>query len=305
MRITAVVLVFNEELHIARCLSSIREIASDIVIIDCFSTDRTVEIAQSFGAKIFQHKWVGHSAQFNWALLQLDSSTEWVLRIDADEILSQELIHEINHRMPTLDKSINGVYFGRRMKFQGRLIKHGGLFPIRILRLFRFGFGKCEKRCMDEHIIVSGGTFELEGEIIDDNLHSLNWWITKHNKYSNLEVVDLLNLEFKFMELESLATFSNKGPGFKRWLKESIYVHAPLGYRAFAYFIYRYIFRFGFLDGTWGSAFHLLQGFWYRYLVDLKVLEVKHFMRTNNVGIEQAIFSVLNIDVSIYSKIKD
>jgi len=298
MRIVGIVLTYNEELHLARCLASMQDLATQVVVIDCFSTDRTVEIAHNFGAQVIQHAWVNYATQFNWALTQLGADTEWVLRIDADEVLTPALAAEIKSCLPKIGPEIDGVYCGRRMTFQGRLIRHGGVFPVRVLRLFRFGRGHCENRWMDEHIKVAGPTLDLQGEIIDDNLQSLTWWTAKHNSYASREAVDLLNLEYGFMPHDSVADLrGGKQAGIKRWLKERVYAQLPGGFRAFIYFIYRYFIRLGFLDGQAGTAFHLLQGFWYRYLVDANITEVKRYMRQNNVSIKTAIHDVLGIEI--------
>lgn len=152
---------------------------------------------------------------------------------------------------------------------------------------------------MDEHIIVNGETAEFSGEIVDDNLNSLTWWTEKHNSYASREVVDILNQEYGFMPQETVADLkSGQQAGVKRWIKENIYRRLPGGIRAFAYFFYRYIIRLGFLDGKEGTAFHVLQGFWYRYLVDMKLYEVRAHIRKNNVDVVTAVNEVLGIDVS-------
>ena len=167
-----------------------------------------------------------------------------------------------------------------------------------MLRLFRYGRGQCENRWMAEHIKVAGKTVNLAEQLIDDNLNSLTWWTDKHNKYASREAVDLLNLEFHFMPHDSVASLrGGDQAGFKRWLKEVVYARLPGGLRAFVYFVYRYVVRLGFFDGQAGTAFHVLQGFWYRYLVDAKVAEVKRYMRQNNVKVEVAIESVLGIQI--------
>jgi len=191
------------------------------------------------------------------------------------------------------------------MHFLGRPIRWGGLFPIRVLRVFRHGAGRCEDRWMDEHILVDGATADLSGEIVDDNLNSLTWWTEKHNAYASREVVDLLNLEYGFMAHETVADIrGGQQAGVKRWLKEKVYARLPDGLRAFAYFFYRYVVRLGFMDGKEGTAFHVLQGFWYRYLVDMKLHEVQTYIKKNNVDVETAIRDVLGIDVSHQAKVK-
>lgn len=299
MNLTAVILTFNEERHLARCIVSLRGLVAQVVVVDCFSTDRTLEIAHNHGARVIQHTWVNHASQFNWALTQLDADTDWVLRLDADEVLKPTLAAEIKARLPDIGREIDGVYCGRCMTFQGRMIRHGGVFPLRVLRLFRYGRGQCENRWMDEHIKVAGPTLDLQGEIIDDNLQSLTWWTAKHNSYASREAVDLLNLEYGFMPHDTVASLrSGHKAGVKRWLKERVYARLPKGFRAFAYFLYRYVIRLGFLDGQEGAAFHFLQGFWYRYLVDAKIAEVKRVMRKNGLDICRAIEQVLGISVS-------
>jgi glycosyltransferase involved in cell wall biosynthesis len=269
-----------------------------MLVVDSFSTDETLNIADAHGARVIQHTFVTQATQFNWALTQIDDDVVWVLRIDADEYLTEPLRREICERLPTLGADIDGVYCGRRMTFQGRLIRHGGVFPVRVLRLFRRGRGQCENRWMDEHIKAAGPTVDFQGEIIDDNLQSLTWWTNKHNSYASREAVDLLNLEYGFMPFDSVAGLRGASQaGVKRWLKETVYARLPGGMRAFAYFFYRYVIRLGFLDGSSGTAFHVLQGFWYRYLVDAKVAEVRRHMEEQKCDVKASIEEVLGIRV--------
>ena len=298
MTLTVVILTKNEERHIVRALGSVAAIADTCVVVDSGSDDRTVELAEAEGAKTLVHPFITQAQQFNWAIDQLPEETEWVLRLDADEIVTPALAAEIRENLTTLPPETHGVYASRRMHFMGRRIAWGGVFPVRVLRLFRHGHGHCENRWMDEHIIVDGETAEFSGEIIDDNLNSLTWWTEKHNSYASREVVDILNQEYGFMAHETVASLSGgQQAGIKRWIKENVYARLPSGFRAFAYFFYRYFVRLGFLDGKEGTAFHVLQGFWYRYLVDMKLNEVKSYMKNSKVDVVTAIDDVLGIDV--------
>ena len=298
MSLTVVILTKNEERHIARAIGSVMDVADRLYVIDSGSTDRTVEIAREAGADVFVHPFITQAQQFNWALDQLPYDTAWVFRLDADEVVTESLSAEVQEKLARLPASVVGVYVSRRMTFMGRPIRWGGLFPVRVLRLFRHGKGRCENRWMDEHIRVEGKTTDFQGEIVDDNLNSLTWWTEKHNAYASREVVDLLNLEYGFMAHETVADLrGGQQTGVKRWLKEQVYARLPGGIRAFVYFLYRYVLRLGFLDGKEGTAFHVLQGFWYRYLVDMKLHEVKTYMRTKNVDAVTAIRDVLNISV--------
>lgn len=311
MNLTAIILTFNEELHLARCLESAAKLTPNIVVVDCFSTDRTVEIANSFGATVLQRAWDGsHSTQVNWALEQLanlpnaEEKSEWIMRIDADEVLTPELVSQITHALANVSKEINGISCIRKMTFQGKLIRFGGVGSNRVMRLFRYGFGQSESRWMDEHIKVEGKTMALSGAMIDDNLRSSAWWIEKHNGYSSREAVDLLNLEYQFAQQNSVAALSLSGSsiGLKRWIKEHIYAKLPGGARSLAYFLWRYVFMLGFLDGSRGTQFHFYQALWYRYLVDCKVAEVKRYIKQHQVSPVVAVKKVLGIDLEANAK---
>ena len=295
MKLIVIILTFNEEIHLKRCIESLQNLKAKILVVDSFSTDRTIEIARSSGAQVLQHEYINHAIKFNWALEQLNSNFDWVLRIDADEVLTTELCDEIKNRLSLLSSDVNGVLVRRSIIFQGKLIKYGGI-KLKVLRLFRYGMGKCENRWMDEHIQVAGKIIQFNGELIDNNLNSLTWWINKQNKYASQEAVELLNLKYKLINPHredqlSLDSLTKR----RRWLKERIYFNLPL--RAFIYFFYRYVIRFGFFDGNAGMNYHFLHGFWYRYLVNLKVTEVKRYKSVKGVDIKTAIHDVLGIMV--------
>ena len=297
--ITAIILTFNEAKHLQRCIDSVRPLTNDIVVIDSLSTDDTVAIAKQNGAKVLERAWENnHSTQFNWALTQLPAQTQWVLRIDADEILTPELVIEIKAALAKINAEIVGIRFQRKMVFQGYLLKHGGMGSNQVLRMFKFGHGKSEARWMDEHIKVDGPCINLNGAIIDDNLNSLDWWIAKHNNYASREAVDLLNLKYQFMQIDRLeGDAARSGAGLKRKIKEGAYAKLPGGMRAYAYFLYRYIVLLGFLDQKTGRQFHYLQALWYRSLVDMKVAEVERYIARNQISANEAIQKVLGITV--------
>lgn len=298
MNITAIILTYNEEQHLPRCISCLNDLVDQVIVVDSISTDATVKIAKDSGALVVKHAWKNYATQFNWALTQLDKDSDWILRIDADEYITLDLAKEIKDRLPSVEANIDGVIFNRRMMFQGKMIKYGGVFPVEVLRLFRHGRGECENRWMDEHIKVQGETIKFRGELIDDNKNSLTWWTEKHNHYASREAVDLLNLEYGFMPHDTVANLSNRSQvGVKRWFKEVVYARSPMSFRAFMYFIYRYFIRLGFLDGQAGMSFHFLQGFWYRYLVDAKIIEVKRVMSELDIDPMNAIERVLGIQV--------
>jgi len=297
MSLTVVILTRDEALHIARAIASVQEVADRIVVVDSGSTDATAEIARGLGAEVLFHPFVTQAKQFNWALEQLPADTSWVFRLDADEVISPQLARSLAQRLPTLGPEVAGASVPRRIAFLGRPIRWGGMFPVRITRLLRYGHGRSEDRWMDEHILLNGSEMPLDGELLDDSLKPLSWWIDKHNNYASREVVEILDVEYSFLGRE-IGSRPNGQAGLKRWLKEKVYAQLPGGVRALAYFIYRYFFRLGFLDGKEGTAFHVLQGLWYRYLVDAKLYEVRLYMQRNNVDAVRAIRDVLGIDVA-------
>jgi glycosyltransferase involved in cell wall biosynthesis len=279
MTITAIILTFNEEQHIERCIRSLEGMVERVCVIDSYSTDRTVDIAKSLGAEVFQNPWPGHAAQFQWGLDTVGVTSNWTLRIDADEYLEDGL----RHALTGIDANpeINGYYLRRKIVFLGRPITHGFFYPLKILRLWRTGQGRMEQRRMDEHIVLEAPqTALLEGgDLVDENLHDLTWWIDKHNSYATLEAISRIEAE------EGLKTAEEKLSGQaarKRWIKENIYSRIPSTMRAGLYFFYRYILGRGFLDGKAGFYFHFLQAFWYRTLVEAKRFEIERMAAQEN-----------------------
>ncbi len=276
--ISVIVLTKDEEVNLPQALQSVRHWVEKIFVVDSHSTDRTREIAHEFGAEVVEHDFVNQADQFNWALDTLKIETEWILRLDADEVMSKELWEEIVEaitapRTPHPAPSrVNGYYLPRRVYFMGRWIRHGGYYPTYILRLFRKGFARSEERAMDEHIILlEGEARNLTNDFKDDNKKSLHWWIQKHNNYALREAKAIVEGEGEHALSPGL--FGSQAER-KRWLKLNLYNRLPLFVRPTLYFLYRYFILLGFLDGKAGAIFHFLQGFWYRFLVDAKVYEM-------------------------------
>lgn len=272
--ITVIILTYNEQVHLQRCIDSVKNICQDIVVVDSFSTDNTKQIALNNEVGFFQNTWINHAVQFNWALANIPIKTDWVLRLDADEYITESLKQEILDKLPDIQPPINGIVLPLQRIFLGRHIKKGN-GVIKLLRLFRYGFAQSEVRWMDEHIQLSEGeTVDFSGAFADDNLNNLSWWTQKHIGYALKEAVTLLDLELNlFPQANKKGSLSTQASQ-KRKLKEK-YASKPLFIRAFLYFIYRYIFRLGFLEGKEGFLWHFLQGWWYRTLVDAKIYEIK------------------------------
>nr|WP_315215441.1 glycosyltransferase family 2 protein [uncultured Flavobacterium sp.] len=295
--LTAIILTYNEEIHLQRCLDSLKGVVQEIFIIDSYSTDTTPEIAQRNGAQLLQNPWVNYSKQFNWGLDNCPIHTDWILRLDADEYLTPELQIEISNKLHKLDDSISGIEIPLKRIFLNRHMK-SGLGEIRMLRIFRKDKARLESRWMDEHIeILEGKTVAFKYSFADHNLNDLGWWTAKHNAYSNREVIDLLDVEFNLLERHSTVKLSEQAL-HKRKLKLK-YVKMPLFLRSFTYFVYRYIFRLGFLDGKEGFLWHFLQGWWYRTLVDAKIYEIKKQCGTDKFKMIQYVKDVYKIDLRV------
>lgn len=296
--LTVIILTYNEARHLPRCLHSLRSVAKRVVVVDCFSTDNTVELARAAGAEVVQHAWVNYSTQFNWALDNVPIDTRWSMRLDADEVVTPELADALQRELANLPEDASGVTVNRQIHFLGRWIRHGAIYPLRMLRVWRTGHARCENRWMDEHMVVQQGrVVHLDADIADINLNSVTWWTEKHNHYASREAVDLLLHKGRGNAAEAAAGLSFQA-SVKRWLKLKVYARLPLGLRALLYFLYRYFLRLGFLDGWQGLAFHVLQGFWYRFLVDVKVAEVERHMRDTGCALPEAIEQVLNIKLA-------
>ena len=276
MDLTVIILTFNEEKHIERCIKSLKPFAKDIFIIDSFSTDRTTDIADFLGARVFKNPWPNnHAIQFNWGLENCPIETKWIMRLDADEYVTEELIREIRQSLNALEEDVTGIYVKRRVFFMNKWIKHGGYYPIWLLRIWQHKKGYCEERWMDEHIkVTEGKIIRFKNDIVDHNLNDLTAWTQKHNNYATREAIDLLNNIYGFLKYDDIApNFLGTQAQRKRWLKLK-YAQIPLFLRPFLYFNYRYFFRLGILDGKPGLIWHFLQGFWYRFLVDAKINEI-------------------------------
>jgi len=274
--ITAIILTYNEELHIARCINSLRNIADKIYVIDSFSTDSTLQIAEKLGSEILQNKFVNQAVQFNWAIDNCNIHTDWIIRIDADEYIDNTSGIKLKEYLSKLSSDISGLIISRKIVFQGKPLLHGGWYPKWNLRIYRNGHGICENRWMDEHIVLTTGrAIKIQLDFVDDNLNNLSWWTNKHTNYATREAIDyFITLNDLQHDKSVSAKFWGNDAERKRWLKQK-YLNFPLFIRPVINFIYRYILLFGFLDGKQGLIWHFLQGFWYRFLVDAKIYELK------------------------------
>jgi len=278
--LSVIILTFNEEIHLERCVLSVQPIAQKIYIVDSFSSDRTVEIANNLGLQVIQHPFKSQAEQFQWGLDNLNIQTTWIMRIDADEYLENKLHKEVQNFFEQAHDEIDGIYIKRKVFFEGQWIRHGGFYPHILLRIWRSGKGRIEQRWMDEHTVLPSGakTILFNEHLVDDNLKGITYWVNKHNQYASREATILLNNKYGLFEKDD-GIIINDDPQIKRKriLKEQFYSKLPPVLRAILYFIFRYFVMFGFLDGAKGFLYHFMQGLWYRLLVDIKTMEIEKY----------------------------
>ena len=269
--VTVVVLTKNEEINIVDCLNSLKDFAKRVVVVDSFSTDKTVEIAREMGADVYENKFENYARQFNWALDNTGIDTKWTFRLDADERLTPELCKELEELAALhADNDVNGITMEAWLYFMGKKIKHG-CHNKRKLMLFKTGIGRIEDRKMDEHTVLSRGTSVFaKNRFIHYDFKDMTHWINKMNWYATREMQDYY--EFKdgknaMFEERDAAISSNRKKKF------GMYYKFPLFLRCWLLFVYNYIFKLGFLDGKEGFVYHYMYHRWYRTLVDAKILE--------------------------------
>jgi len=255
--VSVIIPVRNEAKNLRRCLEALGD-AGEVIVVDSQSTDATVEIAREFGAQVVQfHYQGGWPKKRQWAMETLPLAYDWILLLDADEVVTPELAVEIRRGIQNTE--VNGYYVALRMFFLGRVLRHGDASFWK-LSLFRRGKGKYECRLKDqdasmadmevhEHVYVEGKTARLGCPLIHHNIESLSRYIQKHDEYSNWEA-RVLSLEGAGNEI--VPCFFGTQAQRRRWLKKKLFAipGSPV-----LLFLYRYLFRLGFLDGVSGLIY--------------------------------------------------
>lgn len=263
--ITAIILTRNEENYLKDCIESIKPIVKRIVIVDSFSEDRTVDIARNEGAEVYQHEFFNHARQYMYAVDIAAIKTTWILRIDADERLTKESADELEKLCNKNENTdVTGIILRFYNVFLNKPMLHGGMYPWKKLSVYKAGRGSIEDRHMDEHIILdSGKTIEAKKDSEHLAFRGLTFFTNKYNWYSTKGAMD-------YFEQKN----ENRGKAaFKTKLKMCVYYRLPMGFRSWIYYMYRYYFRLGFLDGKEGKIYAFLHAYWYRFLVDAKIYE--------------------------------
>lgn len=272
-----IVLTYNEEIHLPRLLQSISILNAPTFVLDSGSTDRTVEIGEGFGAQFLQHPFENHPKQWDYALNNFVIKTPWVICLDADQVVTDELKQHLLTFREDDYKDIEGIYFNRKNFFKGKWIRWGGYYPFYMLKMFRYGIGYSDlNENLDHRFLVQGKTTVWKkGLILEENLkeNNISFWIDKHNRYSYQLALE----EVERIQLIRSQTLKPRfwGSPYERsaWFKR-LWWQLPRYTRPMLYFIYRLVFRLGILDGRTGVIFHFLQGYWFRLVVDIKIDEI-------------------------------
>lgn len=272
--ITAIILTRNEETNLPACIESIAEYVDRIVVVDSFSTDRTVEIATALGADVLLHEFVNYGAQFQYALESASINTQWVLRIDADERMTADSSAEmVSLCEENKDTDVNGIVMRLKIHFMGKELRHGGAYPMKKLCIFKFSEAFMETRYMDEQIVLKRGRYvEMKNDVEHQDYKDLTFWIGKHNWYASRAAKDYLETLSQGDSSASSLDFNSR---INRIVKQKLYYKMPSRIRTWLYFCYRYYLKAGFLDGRPGYWYAFFQAYWYRTLVDAKIYEAQ------------------------------
>jgi glycosyltransferase involved in cell wall biosynthesis len=280
--VSVIVPVRNEARNLPRCLESLSGVG-EIYVVDSQSSDGTVEIARSFGARVVQFHYAGGwPKKRQWAMDTLPLAHDWVLLVDADEALTPELADEM--RQAIQDPRFNGYYVALQMFFLGRALRYGGARFYK-LSLFRRGKGRFECRLKDqdvsmadmevhEHVIVEGKSARLKNPVLHHNIESLARYIQKHDEYSNWDARVWLEGETNSTSTglrELPPSLLGNQAQRRRWLRKRLFT---LPGSPFLLFIYRYIFRLGFLDGVPGLIYCGFQGIQF-FQIKAKIYELR------------------------------
>jgi glycosyltransferase involved in cell wall biosynthesis len=272
MGVSVLILTKNEEINIERCLDSLSW-SDDIVVFDSFSDDRTVELAEQLGARVIQRKFDNWSAHQNWGVENIKFKYPWVYYTDADETCDDQLRDELA-QLSELDQDYSAFQVRRKDYFMGRWLKRSQLYPTWITRAFRPEKIRYE-RLVNPVAVVDGETGKLDGHIIHYPFsHGVGHWIDRHNKYSQMEALDLIS---EVVEKIHFAEFFSRDAAVKRRALKTLAYKMPG--RPVLIFIYLYFFRLGLLDGLPGLRYSIMRAM-YEYMIDLKVAEIRYKKKT-------------------------
>ncbi len=267
--ITVIILTFNEEENVSGALNSVAGWAREVFVVDSYSTDRTIDLALGYvgrGVRVVQHTFENYSKQWNWAITRLPVTGDWVLKLDADERVTEEFKREVEEVLTHASSELEGISFRRRIFFMRRPLNWGGVSQNHDMRMWRAGVARFEDRPVNEHALVDGRVVLLKAYIDHRDTKSVSDWLDKHNRYASMEARALTagNLTG-----EVPARLFGAATERRMWLRKLYYLVPG---RPVFYFLYRFLFRLGFLDGRVGFRFAFLHAS-FLYWIDLKRAE--------------------------------
>jgi len=284
--VTAVIFTYDEEVNIETCLKSIADWCQEIFVVDSGSTDRTLEICRKYTDHIRSHPYVDHASQWDWVLKNLPFACEWVIPLDADHFVTEELKQEITWVVLNPEVGIDGYYSRHRYFFAGTPMRGFKPYSLRLFRLHKTRIDHSE--LVDFRFVVEGKTEKLSGMVYENNKNelSIDFWIDKHQKFSSrIAVEEVLRVNGYLNWSIRPNLFGNPDERII-WLKNHWY-QLPLYVRPFLYFFYRYFLRLGFRDGADGFLYHFLHAFWFRLMIDIKISELRQRLARGDVTLEQ------------------
>lgn len=278
----------NEERNIGACLDSVVGWASDIVVVDSGSTDRTLALCADRGVETIFHSYLDHRSQLSWAMASVPWKHDWLLLLDADHIVTPELQQEINRMLRADTGIVHGFYNPHHQYFRNRRVRGLKLKYLQLVRRARARLDDSE--LVDFRLIVDGPTGSLSGAIIENNQNELNldFWIDKHQKFARrmaIEEILRANRIIAWSDGIQPRLFGNPDQRMV-WFK-NVWYRMPLYVRPALFFFYRYVCRLGFLDGWNGFVFHALQAFWFRLVVDVHIAEYRQKLRQKAISLQQ------------------
>ncbi len=273
--ITAVVLTYNEEKNLPACLGSLADFCP-VFVLDSGSTDSTLSIAEQYNAEVFHHDFTNHAEHWSWAIENLPFESEWMLALDADYVVSDELKQKISNEIQTVPDHINGIYVKYRYTFGGSPIRFGGTRHDR-LQIIRLGHAKLDSSdLVDNRFVVDGETIHWNKHIYESNYYDqdISIWMAKQDKYAiRLAVEEELRKQGHISWQGNPSLFGTPDQRVT-WLRQQ-WMRLPLFIRPLFYFLFRYVFALGFLDGKGGFLYHFLQGFVLRVMIDWKIGQLR------------------------------
>lgn len=294
--ISVIVLAYNEENNIDACLSSVSDFVEDIFVVDSYSTDNTLNIVKKYTGKIYEHQFENWGKQRNWALDNLPIKTKWVLNMDSDHRVTRELKEELIEIFSKNEQNdIDGFLISRDTVFMGKRIKYGGRYPIYHVVLFKTGHGRCEEAIYDQHFIVDGKLEVLNGNIKDVFTENLHDFVSKLSKWAKFEAVNYM--QGSISQNGRLKGKLEGAPNERMRFFKNLYFRFPLFLRPFLYFFYRFFIKLGFLDGIEGIIFHFFHGFWFHFLVDYRILEIKVHLNRRKKDIQSLVKELYGISI--------